>query len=421
MNTSVSIDALDELLSEGVRRGIGHLTAEDDRLNGRTVILAGADVVNFASCSYLGLELDERVCQGAIDAVRRYGTQFASSRTYISAPPYGELESLLSAVFDAPALCTPTTTLGHLSALPVLVDPDDLMIVDQMAHTSVQLAVHNVTLRTPPQTLRHNRMDVLEQRLRTAPSNVRVWYLADGVYSMYGDRAPTSRLNDLQDRFPNLYLYIDDAHGMSWLGHQGSGSAVDSLRNRERVVVAVSLVKAFGAGGAAITCVDGELIRRVRTCGSALMFSGPIQPPMLGASIASARIHLTPEISRLQAELRVKLHARNTLLDSRQLPVVSDPSTPICFVAVGRTETAYRVVERLLAEGFYTNPAVFPAVSMRRAGIRFTVTRHHTRNDIANLIAAIARVLPQELEQAGDSLDDIYRTFKLERPTSIAA
>jgi len=85
---------------------------EDEFYNGRTVSVNGRHLLNFALCSYLGLELDSRLKQGTIDAVTRYGTQFAVSRTYLSATPYTELEAMLEELFGGHVLATPTTTLG---------------------------------------------------------------------------------------------------------------------------------------------------------------------------------------------------------------------------------------------------------------------------------------------------------------------
>ena len=42
--------------------------------------------------------------------------------------------------------------------------------------------------------VRHNRVDRLDELVRTlAARHRRVWYLADGVYSMHGDQAPLDR------------------------------------------------------------------------------------------------------------------------------------------------------------------------------------------------------------------------------------
>ena len=89
--------------AEGILRGLGHLTAEDEQLGGRFVTLRGRRQINFGSCSYLGLETDLRLKNAACDAVARYGVQFASSRAYVSCPPYAELERLLAAMFETAA------------------------------------------------------------------------------------------------------------------------------------------------------------------------------------------------------------------------------------------------------------------------------------------------------------------------------
>src|SRR3954452_8949676 len=78
--------AFDEVITDGVRRGMLHNRAEDQRLDGRTVTVHGRRLVNFGSCSYLGLETHPAMRAGVIDAVDRYGTQFSSSRAFLSAP-----------------------------------------------------------------------------------------------------------------------------------------------------------------------------------------------------------------------------------------------------------------------------------------------------------------------------------------------
>ncbi|MGI5183222.1 hypothetical protein ACQEVZ_43890 [Dactylosporangium sp. CA-152071] len=44
------LQTFDELISDGVRRGLVHNVAEDDALDGRTVTVDGARLVNFGSC-----------------------------------------------------------------------------------------------------------------------------------------------------------------------------------------------------------------------------------------------------------------------------------------------------------------------------------------------------------------------------------
>src|SRR3712207_7635534 len=47
---------------------------------------------SFGSCSYLGLEVHPALRAGVVDAVERFGTQFSSSRAYVSPPRYAEAE-----------------------------------------------------------------------------------------------------------------------------------------------------------------------------------------------------------------------------------------------------------------------------------------------------------------------------------------
>ncbi|MGR8935521.1 MAG: aminotransferase class I/II-fold pyridoxal phosphate-dependent enzyme [Gammaproteobacteria bacterium] len=392
---------IDRIVSTGLSQGLVQRTTEDEYYNGRTIRLNGKQVLNFALCSYLGLELDARLKQGVIDAVNRYGTQFAASRTYLSATPYTELEDLLETLFEGHVLATPTTTLGHIAALPVLIQQGDAIILDQTVHHSVQTAAALVRFQgVPVETLLHCHMEMLEERIEILRKQYRrIWYLTDGVYSMHGDLAPVKELGTLLRRYEQLHLYFDDAHGMSWTGKHGRGYVLDRLPLQERMVVATSLCKAFSAGGGALIFPHVQWQRQVKNCGGPMIFSGPIQPPMLGAALASARIHLSPEIQRLQKELQEKISLCNRLFEYYELPLVSISPSPIFYFKLGLPHVAGNMAKRLLQEGLYTNHAVYPAVSRRQSGIRFTVTRHHSVEDIHRLVEAIARNLPLVVEK----------------------
>ncbi|HEY9855135.1 MAG TPA: aminotransferase class I/II-fold pyridoxal phosphate-dependent enzyme [Stenomitos sp.] len=410
------LETLDTMISEAVQRGLMHHTAEDAALDGRIVTVGGRELLNFGSCSYLGLELDPRLKAGAIAAVERYGTQFSSSRAYMSAPPYAELEGLFEQLFGAPVLLAPTTSLAHLSALPVLIDPDeDAVIFDQQVHSSVQTALKLVRgQKAHIELLRHNRMDVLAERVEVLSKTRRkVWYLADGIYSMYGDTAPMAELAALLNRHEQFHLYVDDAHGMSWHGQNGRGYVLECLPSHPRMVVATSLAKAFGVGGGVLVFPDGELRRRVKTCGGPMIFSGPIQPPSLGAAIASARLHLSGELPELQQAMQARIRECNRMLEAHGLPLVSFSECPIRFIGMGQPRVAFRMVERLLEAGFFTNVAMFPAVPMKRAGVRFTLTLHQSLDDIRRLVEALAHHLPAVLAAEETSLASIHKAFDL--------
>ena len=372
-------------------------------------------MINFGSCSYLGLELDDRLKQGAHDAIERYGTQFSTSRAYISCGLYKVLEELLTTLFDAPTLVVATTTLGHQSALPTIINDTDLVIMDNQVHASIQSSSSLLKVRgIPVHIAPHNDMDFLEDQIRQYRHQYhRIWYFADGVYSMYGDATPINRLKTLLDTYDCFHIYIDDAHGASWTGKHGRGSVLGDGEIHPKMVVAVSMAKSFGVGGAAIVFPDEELRRKVRTCGGPMIFGGPIQPANLGALIASVKIHLSDEIHTMQAELQERIKYFNELCDKYQLPLISNTTVPIRYIGLGLHRVMYNMVEKLFNDGYFVNFGIFPAVPMKGAGLRCAITRHLSMDDIKSLVERISYYLPIVFKEEERTLQDIERFFKV--------
>jgi len=386
------LKGIHDAISAATTRRLGHLIAEDSEMDGRHVTLFGRRHINFGSCSYVGLETDARLKEGACGAVLRFGVQFASSRAYVSCTLYEELEDLLRRIFRAPIVIAQTTSLAHFAALPVLVAENDAVLFDQFVHSSVQAVLP--TLRESGvhcQAVRHNDLTELDGRLSELAQRFRhVWYLADGIYSMSGEFAPASGLRALLDHHPQMHLYIDDAHGMSWVGASGRGSVLGAEGIHPRMVVALSLAKAFSASGAAIVFPNDEWARMVRTCGSTMIFSGPLQPALLGAGIASAKIHLTREIGVRQRALAKRIDLFNESCQELGLELASSDATPIRFVKVGAEDRAYDLAASLMTDGYFANVATFPAVPKGRAGIRVALTIHHRLPDIRSLVERLA-------------------------------
>jgi 7-keto-8-aminopelargonate synthetase-like enzyme len=416
--TSDLNEVLATIIGEGARHGLMHAVLDDAPLDGRIVPVGGRELVNFASCSYMGLETDPRLIEGAIAATRRYGTQLSASRLFLSAAPYAELEHLLSGLAGGYALATPTTSLGHLAALPVLIEETDAVLYDQRLHHSVQTA-----LRLLPGTgvhlelVKHNRLDLLEDRVRDLRHrHRRIWYVADGIYSIFGDRAPLGEIRELLDRYPQLSAYFDDAHGTGWLGACGRGHVLGELAGHPSVVVALSLNKSFAAAGGCLVFPDAATRDRVRTCGGPLNFSGPIQPPMLGAAIASAKAHLAPDWADRQAELHALIDHAHTALAASGLPLASPGGSPILFVGMGLPRAAHLMGERLMEAGYFVTAATFPGVPVKQSGMRLSLTRHLTKADVDGFVAAMQQAMPGVLAEVGTSIEAVREAFHLEAP-----
>jgi 7-keto-8-aminopelargonate synthetase-like enzyme len=120
--------------------------------------------------------------------------------------------------------------------------------------------------------------------------------------------------------------------------------------------------------------------------GAALMFSGPLQPPMLGAAVASAKLHLTPELAELQQTLHERIVRVHELASEQGIKLGTRDLTPIAFVPCGPDDAMFELFHRLGAAGFYIAPAVFPAVAQNKAGLRLTVSLHNSVDDTARLM-----------------------------------
>lgn len=406
---------LEQMFEDGRDRGLVHHFTEETQLNGREVTVDGKTYINFGSCSYMGLEQHPALIEGAVEALTAYGTQFSSSRTYLSVGLYKQLEQELSTMFGQPALVTASTTLGHLSALPVLVEDEDAVVLDMQVHSSVQMACELLKARgVSVSVIRHNDMNQLERKVRDLRGKHRkIWYLADGIYSMYGDVAPLDKLTAMMDTYESLHLYIDDAHGMSWAGANGTGYVRSQIKHHPKMVLAVSLNKAFASAGGCLLFADQTQYNRVRELGGTMIFSGPIQPPMLGAALASAKLHQSDLFKQYQAELADLTAHMNQRLREAGLPQFETSDSPLFFVPVGLPRIVYTFIDRLKADGFFINPATFPAVPMRRGGLRFMVNRNLSKADIDALVAAIAYHYPRILAEEGSSLEAVAKTFRI--------
>lgn len=418
MSQSVRFDQIVKIVNEfseiGEKKGLGKLYTEDNCLDGRIITIKGKPMLNLGSCSYLGLELDRRLKEAAIEAIEQYGTLFASSRIYVSTGNYSALEALTSEIYGRPILLTTTVSIGHNCVMPIIISANDMVIFDQQAHISMQEMMYKLTYNgSAVNILRHNRLDELESKIEQYREKYdRIWYVIDGVYSMFGDLAPVKEIVNLLNKHKKLWLYADDAHGMSWSGPHGAGHIMSQTTFHPRMVIGTTMAKGFGSCGGAFVFNDTEMRDKVKRWGGPLAYSGPQEPATVAAALASAKIHLSDEIYTLQSRLQEKICWCNDIFTEYKIPLVSVSTSPIFFVACGLPRVGFNLVERLMNEGFYTNIGIFPAVPETCTGVRFTLTNHITKEDISRLAEAFARNHPLALRDEGRSMNDIYKAFR---------
>jgi 7-keto-8-aminopelargonate synthetase-like enzyme len=403
-----------EIVERGKSLGIGCLYTEDMEYDGTHITINHEKLLNFGLCSYLGLENDHRIKLAAIEAIMKYGIHYSSSRSFVRTTLYAEFENLMEQIFEAPVALATSLSLGHQSVMPIVIEEGDAIILDQQVHTSVQdAALKMKALGVDIFTIRHNHMGMLNGFLEDlSPKYNKVWYLFDGVYSMYGDFAPLDKIVELAEKYPNFHMFADDAHGTGWIGKNGKGYVLNNIGLHPKLIVAASLTKAFPTGGGAYVFADKELCNKVKNCGASFVFSAPHAVPVLGAAIASAKIFLSSELELRQEELMNKVAYCQQQLDLYELPVISNPKSPIFFIGVGNINVGVNMMKYMMASGLYINLSVFPSVPENCSGMRFTITLHHNEKNIRKLVKALAKYLPKALKMEGKTKQDIYKAFK---------
>ncbi|MFJ9817946.1 aminotransferase class I/II-fold pyridoxal phosphate-dependent enzyme [Streptomyces sp. NPDC101151] len=352
---------------------------------GRFAIRAdGHEFLNMSSYSYLGLDSHPALIRAAADAVTDNASLNTSvSRMRVHFGILKDAEDALSDLFRVEAVTLASCAAAAWSALPLVAsgaftdDVPPLMVFDKHAHFCLNAMKPSVADEAEVRTIAHNDLDALEELCRTHP---KVAYVADGVYST-GGQAPVRELLGLQEKY-GLFLFFDEAHGVSTCGDQGRGLVLDTMGEiNDRTLIITSLNKGFGASGGAIFLgPQGSRRRRdlALRYGGPLTWSQRINTAGLGAIIASAALHRSPELKELQHRLRDNIDRFDALVPTAN----SGDGLPIRFIDIGSEEKTVHIGRTLLSEGYYTSALFFPVIARGKAGLRIMLRAEMTQTDI---------------------------------------
>ncbi|MCA1360795.1 aminotransferase class I/II-fold pyridoxal phosphate-dependent enzyme [Bradyrhizobium sp. IC3069] len=347
-------------------------------------------MTDFVRCSYLGLDNHPLIVAGAIAAIEAHqSVHWSCARTRLNFDLLADLEVTLSELFEARVLGFSTVMLANLGAMPLLASGQltggkkPVIVFDRTAHISLAYHKPVVADETRVETIQHNDISALESLCQ---KHQVVAYVCDGVYSM-GGNAPIKELRQLQERY-GLFLYIDDAHGISVFGQQGQGFARSQfpLELGDRTIIAASLAKGFGASGGMLMLGTAEQEAMFRRYSIPYAFSVAPNLAAVGAALGSCKIHRSSELAQRQ----MRLARRIDLFDSRIATEERGNSLPIRMIPTGSEEKAIKTSRELFDAGFYTSVTFFPIVPRGKAGVRVCITADHAVSDIERLCDCIA-------------------------------
>jgi len=352
------------------------------------VEMEGQPRIMLGSNNYLGLTGDERVMQGARDALARYGTGLTGSRLLNGTTAlHLELEAELADWMGTEAAIVFTT--GHqanLATIGTLLGPGDTVVADAGDHAS--LLDGALQSRAKLRAFRHNRPDKLEVSLqKAARDGSGVLVVVDGVFSMEGDVAPLWEITELCARY-GARLMVDEAHAVGVLGERGAGTC-ELLGVEDRVDLRMGTFSKSLASCGGFVAGDSDVVEFLRIQSRAFLFTASGVPAAVGAALAALRVIRSPEGKELIA--RVLANARRLNIGLHELGFsVVDPSavtgasgaketviTPIVPVRVGEDWKCALLWRALYDAGVFTNVALHPAVPLDGALLRTSVMATH--------------------------------------------
>src|SRR3954467_8586371 len=365
------------------------------------VEMEGAARIMLGSNNYLGRRGDERVIQGARDALERYGTGLTGSRLLNGTTAlHLELEEEIAdwqGTEDAIVFTTGhQANLGTLGPIPV---PPDTVVADSGDHASILDGC--LLSRAKLRAFRHNRMDKLERMLeRAAGDGGGVLVVVDGVFSMEGDVAPLQEMCALCAR-SGARLMVDEAHGAGVLGARGAGTS-ELLGVEDRVALRMGTFSKSLASCGGFVAGKADVIEFLRIQSRTFLFTASAVPAATGAALAALRVVRSadgpPLLRAVQDNARYfrdGLEERGfAVVEPQELPAGhpygADIVTPIIPVLIGDDWQAGLMWKGLYEAGVFVNTALHPAVPPGGALLRTSVMATHDRATLDEALEAFS-------------------------------
>ncbi|MEU9860002.1 aminotransferase class I/II-fold pyridoxal phosphate-dependent enzyme [Streptomyces sp. NPDC047971] len=386
-----------------------------DQIDGRKLRVDDQWLVDFASCNYLGFDLEPEIMAAIEPHVRYWGTHPSWSRLIGSPRLYPRIEERLTELLGAPdTLLLPTITLIHQSVIPLLAGTGRVF-VEATAHRTVYDGA--VVARGQGATVKRFHADRpwdLDMQLRAVPGDVSRLVCMDGVNSMTGN-FPDLREIARICRENSALLYVDDAHGFGVIGERGPGETspwgsrgnciVRHLgESYDNLVLVGGFSKAYSSL-LAFLAVPKWLKDHLKVAAAPYLYSGPSPTASLATALAGLDVN-----AERGDEIRADLHRKTdrVLRHVRGMDIAT-PNTdglPIIEIPLAEEGDLEGVASFLWARGIYVTLASYPLVPRDRVGFRIQVTAANTDEEIDQLNSVLTELSHRfALQRTGEPHD----------------
>jgi len=373
---------------------------EVDIEHGRRIRVGDQWLFDFASCNYLGFDVDREIIEAVPEYLARWGTHPSWSRLLGSPVLYEQIEARLTELLGSEdSLLLPTITHIHMSVIPVLAGSGTIFL-DGRAHKTIYDGAmvakgHGATVLR----FRHNDYDHLEELLKTSTTTPKVIAM-DGVNSMTGNAPDVRELVRLAQEHDAL-LYIDDAHGFGVIGERGRdelchyGKRGNSLvRHQGQTYDNIILVAGFSKSYSSLLsflALPTRLKDVLKVAAPPYLFSGPSPVASLATTLAGL------EVNEKRGDLyRFEMYRKTKrVLDRLNKLDIYTPNRsgyPLIEIPLARHEDIDPVGRYLFERGIYVTMAAYPLVPKDEVGFRVQITAANGDDEIDLLCAVLGEM-----------------------------
>ena len=356
---------------------------------GRNVIVDGQRMLNLSSNDYLGLANDRKLRQEFRETLttETFLPTSSSSRLLTgNFSIYDRLEQQLADSFGTEAALTFNSGYhANTGILPAVSNTHTLILADKLVHASL---IDGIRLSAAKCIrYRHNEYNQLERLLQVNHSEYeRIIVVTESIFSMDGDEADLRELVRLKKQYPNVLLYVDEAHAFGVRGQRGLGCAEEQDCINDIDFLVGTFGKVLASAGAYIVCrkvIREYLINKMRT----FIFTTALPP---------VTVQWTSFMLERLAGFRQRREAlrflSNQLREALKNKGYDCPSTShIVPLITGESCVAIRKAEELQRKGFYALPVRPPTVPEGTSRIRFSLTAEIRESEMEKLINEISK------------------------------
>src|SRR5256885_6061523 len=341
-----------------------------EAIDGRRIRIGDRWLADFASCNYLGFDLEPEIVAAVPEYLARWGTHPSWSRLLGSPVLYEQIEERLTELLGCEdALVLPTITLIHMSVIPVLAGSGTIFLESRAHKTIYDGCVFAQAHGARLERFAFEDPADLERLLREEHPTPRLVCL-DGINSMTGNPPDLHAFARIARDY-DAVLYVDDAHGFGVIGERdpeetspyglrGNSIVRHFGESYDNVVLVGGFSKAYSSLAAFVACPP-ELKRLLKTAAPPYLYSGP--SPV--ASLATALTGLDINDRRgeaIRASLWRKTAAVLDYLDRLGVHTPNRSGFPIIEIPLARDSDIDAVGRFLFDNGIYVTLAAYPLV-----------------------------------------------------------